>query len=141
MKKGAPLGHVFSERPNFPGPLHSQPAHVKPGELQTKPVQCLGVLFIAPEVGGLSPRRQLKDMQDAVNRLSQRGAIKFLPAFDARLNTLFEKLNTEAPQVVHFSGKQSGGDILMRTEEGGLTAVSDMALAGSSSLWTEALTW
>jgi hypothetical protein len=57
-------------------------------------------------------------------------SINFKGVFEVRVNTLFQKLNQEAPHVFHFSGKQNGGDILMRTENGGLTTVSDMALAG-----------
>lgn len=88
------------------------------------------MLFLAPEVGGLSPRNQFSEMKRAVSQVRQAGSIRFKGVFHVHVNTLFEELNRESPDIFHFSGKQSGGDILMRTEGGALTTVSDLALAG-----------
>ena len=110
----------FRRRPNFPGP-------------QITTVRCLPVkrasgpskvLFIAPDVG-LDPRKQFQAM-----KASAGGAIEFKGVFQVQVHTLFQELNREAPDVLHFSGKQSGGNILMRTEAGTLTTISDLALAG-----------
>ncbi len=119
----------FRQRPNFPGTLQPQhPPDTAPAEQEvTGPLK---VLFVAPQVGGLSPRDQLHEMERSVARARRPGSIRFKGVFKVHVNTLFEELNREAPHVFHFSGKQNGGDILMKTEEGGLTTVSDMALAG-----------
>jgi len=69
-------------------------------------------------------------MEGAVAQARHAASIRFKGVFDVHVNTLFEELNRESPDVFHFSGKQSGGDILMRTEKRTLTTVSDMALAG-----------
>ena len=119
--------HTFTERPDFPGQVNARPAPMATPIAPSGPLQ---VLFMAPEVGGLSPKEQLDEMQGAVGRVQKGHVIHFHPAFDARVHTLFEELNRRAPDVFHFSGKQNGGDILMRTEDGGLTSVPDTALAG-----------
>ncbi|HVT15195.1 MAG TPA: toll/interleukin-1 receptor domain-containing protein [Thermoanaerobaculia bacterium] len=120
---------VFLERPVFPGFLEEETPH----RTQAKPPEVEGplkVLFLAPRVGGLSPRAQLQAMKGSVAKARFPHLIKFKGVFQVHANTLFRELNSEAPHVFHFSGKQNGGDILMRTENGDLTTVSDMALAG-----------
>ncbi len=130
LKAGPSRG--FRQRPDFPGPTQSELSEQPPisTATQEETERPLKVLFLAPEVGGLSPRKQLRDIQAAVGQTSRAAAIRFKGVFDVHVNTLFEELNRESPDVFHFSGKQSGGDILMRTEKATLTTVSDMALAG-----------
>ena len=123
--RGLPAGP--RERPDFPGvatPASEPRSAVQAGSGPKR------VLFLGPEVGGLSPRRQLKDIEAEVARSLQPKALRFKGVFDVDVNSLFAELNRDAPDVFHFSGKQSGGDILMYTEQGTLTTVSDMALAG-----------
>jgi hypothetical protein len=120
---------AFRQRPVFPGPLQDKtPAHIHP------PVSAvegpLKVLFLAPHVGGLAPRDQLQAIKHSVAQARFPRSVHFKGIFQVHVNTLFQQLNQETPHVFHFSGKQNGGDILMRTEDGGLTTVSDMALAG-----------
>jgi len=43
---------------------------------------------------------------------------------------LFEKLNAYRPHVVHISGNQNGGDVLIPAAGGGEIVVPDTALAG-----------
>jgi hypothetical protein len=122
--------HGFRQRPIFPGtPSAQEPPSVKvPKQEIGHPLK---VLFLAPEVGGgVAPRRQLREMQNGTVQVRNAAAIRFKGVFHVHVNTLFEELNRESPHVFHFSGKQSGGDILMRTEAGTLTTVSDTALAG-----------
>ena len=120
---------AFRQRPVFPelqqgeAPAHTQPKLFTPGGP-------LKILFLGPQVGGLSPRDQLQAIKRSVSQARFPKSIRFKGAFRVHVNTLFQGLNQEAPHVFHFSGKQNGGDILMRTENGGLTTVSDMALAG-----------
>ena len=104
-----------------PAPIHP-PVSVAEGPLK--------VLFLAPHVGGLAPRAQLQAIKRSVAQARFPRSIRFKGVFQVYVNTLFQELNQETPHVFHFSGRQNGGDILMRTENGGLSTVSDMALAG-----------
>jgi hypothetical protein len=119
----------FRQRPVFPGPMQEEtPAPIHPSvSIAEGPLK---VLFLAPHVGGLTPRAQLQAIKRSVAQARFPRSIRFKSVFQVHVNTLFQELNQETPHVFHFSGKQSGGDILMRTENGGLTTVSDMALAG-----------
>lgn len=120
---------AFRQRPVFPGPLQDKtPARIQP-TLSTVDGP-LKVLFLAPQVGGLAPRDQLQAIKRSVAEARFPQSIHFKGVFQVHVNTLFQELNQDPPHVFHFSGKQNGGDILMRTEDGGLTTVSDMALAG-----------
>ena len=125
--QGRQPGSKFRRRPSFPG----EPEAIAPfPDSEQTSEGPLRVLFLAPEVGGLDPRGQLRAMQASVSNARHADGIRFKGAFRARIGTLFEELNRDLPDVFHFSGKQSGGDILMRTDDGSLTTVHDMALAG-----------
>jgi hypothetical protein len=120
---------AFRQRPVFPGPLQDEtPVHTQPSVSTVEGP--LNVLFLAPQVGGLAPRDQLQAIKRSVAQARFPQSIHFKGVFQVHVNTLFQELNQNTPHVFHFSGKQNGGDILMRTENGGLTTVSDMALAG-----------
>lgn len=122
---------AFRQRPLFPGPLQDKaPSRIQPILSASKADGPLKVLFLAPQVGGLTPRDQLQAIKRSVAEARLPQSIRFKGVFRVHVNTLFEELNQDSPQVFHFSGKQNGGDILMRTKEGELTTVSDMALAG-----------
>ena len=123
----------FRQRPDFPGQARPQ-AIAGTASANEKTTGPLKVLFLAPEVGGLSPRKQLREMEGAVAQARHAASIRFKGVFDVHVNTLFEELNRESPDVFHFSGKQSGGDILMRTEKRTLTTVSGMALLSEVEL-------
>jgi hypothetical protein len=123
-------GPKFRKRPPSPFPLHPKDQSAFRAAAPEESSGPLKVLFLAPEVGGLNPRGQLHEMQKSVGRARHLDSIRFKGIFKAHINTLFEGLNRELPDVFHFSGKQNGGDILMRAEDGSLITVSDMALAG-----------
>jgi hypothetical protein len=78
----------------------------------------------------LKPREQLRALKKSVSLARYPKSVAFKAAFDVHTGTLFEHLNREAPHVFHLSGKQNGGDVLMRTDGGGLTRISERALAG-----------
>lgn len=128
--KGGQSPRKIRQRPRFPGPM--EPAEPEAASELAAPERGrpLKVLFLGPEVGGLDPRGQLREIKDSVNLARYPKSVRFRGVFKVHVNTLFEELNREMPDVFHFSGKQSGGDILMRMEDGTLTKVSDMALAG-----------
>jgi hypothetical protein len=50
--------------------------------------------------------------------------------FDVTDANLFAKLNAFRPHVVHVSGNQNGGDVLLPSATGGEVVVADVALAG-----------
>lgn len=119
---------AFRQRPIFPGVVVAEPPHTQTvNAIAEGPLK---VLFLAPQVGGLSPRSQLQEMKSCLEQARFPNSVVFKGVFKVHVNTLFQELNKEAPHVFHFSGKQNGGDILMRTENGGLTTVPDTALAG-----------
>ncbi|OGU02177.1 MAG: hypothetical protein A2X82_01445 [Geobacteraceae bacterium GWC2_55_20] len=120
---------AFRQRPVFPGPMQDETSHNKP-VIPTVAEGPLKVLFLAPQVGGLSPSSQLQKMKRCLEQARFPKSIIFKGVFKVHVTSLFQELNKEAPHVFHFSGKQNGGDILMRTENGGLTTVQDTALAG-----------
>jgi len=121
---------AFRQRPVFPGAPQQDKTltHARPSVCTVEGP--LKVLFIAPQVGGLAPRAQLRAIKRSVAQARFPKSIHFKGIFQVHVNTLFQELNQYTPHVLHFSGKQNGGDILMRTENGDLTTVSDMALAG-----------
>lgn len=128
--RGRQSPRKIRQRPNFPGLLEAAETEAAGQLTAAEPGRPLRVLFLGPEVGGLDPRGQLREIQDSVNAARHPKSVRFRGVFKVHVNTLFEELNRETPDVFHFSGKQSGGDILMRMEDGTLTKVSDMALAG-----------
>ena len=89
------------------------------------------VLFVASEANtGLDLRGQFRQLRLAVKAAPHGAQFHFRAVFDATPERLFEALNGCNPTIVHFSGKQDGGNILMNTERGGVRTISDSALAG-----------
>ena len=96
-----------------------------------QPVYPLRVLFLASEAGsGLDLRGQFRILKRAIATSRQPKAIQMKAVFDVTTSTLFDALNRYAPHVVHFSGKQDAGDILIHTDAGKVTTLSDQEFAG-----------
>jgi hypothetical protein len=110
----------------------SQPegSAVKPVS-QPKGGDCLRIQFIACDVGrGLDLKGQFKRLKAVVaaSRFSSKVAIK--GEFDVNDENLFAKFTSYLPNVVHISGNQNGGDVLMPSARGGEIVIPDEALAG-----------
>ncbi len=65
----------------------------------------------------------------AVRQSAQPEAIRFDPVYDVTTESLFESLNQYSPHVVHYSGKQHGGRIVIYDPDGELTTMSARDIA------------
>jgi hypothetical protein len=120
--------HGFRARPDFPGAEGRESGPISPAIAPSR--GRLKVLFVGPAVGGLSPRKQFVAVKSAVAGVRGSGRVVFKGVFRVHLETLFEELNHESPDVFHLSGKQNGGDILIPTGDGEVSTISDRELAG-----------
>jgi hypothetical protein len=89
------------------------------------------VQFIACDVGrGLDLKGQFNTIKAAIEGSKFSKEIRLHADFDVTDANLFTKLNSYRPHVVHFSGNQNGGDVLLPSCHGGEVVVPDEALAG-----------
>jgi hypothetical protein len=90
----------------------------------------LKVLFLASEGGiDLDFHAQYREITSAVRKSAQPQAIRFDPVYDVTTESLFQSLNQHSPHVVHFSGKQDGGRIVIHDADGELTTMSARDIA------------
>ncbi len=120
-------------RPTFPMSTSRADAGAEPPIASTRNASSavVRIQFFACDVGrGLDLRGQYQKIKKvlSVSRFSNRFKLK--GEFDVTDINLFAKLNSYRPHVVHISGNQSGGDVLLPSSKGGEVVVSDMALAG-----------
>ncbi|MEA2337589.1 MAG: hypothetical protein QOE82_1596 [Thermoanaerobaculia bacterium] len=95
------------------------------------PVYPLRVLFLASDAGSpLDIDGQYAALRRAIKASSRPRAIKLDAVMDVTAATLFKTLRQFSPHVVHFSGHQDGGDILIAGENGSVTVLTDRELAG-----------
>ena len=89
------------------------------------------VQYFPCDVGrGLDFKKQFALIQNALQG-SRYGSKTVLQAeFDVTDVNMFLKLNQFRPHVVHISGNQNGGDVLLPSYDGGEIVVQDIALAG-----------
>jgi hypothetical protein len=123
----------IKERPVWPGSS-------KPRKLSTRASTSddeepddlpLRVQFIACDVGrGLDLKGQYNKIKAAIGGSRFSKQIRLHPEFDVTDTNLFAKLNSYRPHVVHISGNQNGGDVLLPSSDGGEVVVPDEALAG-----------
>ena len=89
------------------------------------------IQFLACDVGrGLDLKGQYKTIRASINASRYSKKIEFRAEFDVTEVNLFEKLNSYRPHVVHISGNQHGGDVLLPAADGGEVVVPYEALAG-----------
>ncbi len=101
------------------------------GGADASPDLPLRVQFLACETGrGLDLKGQFRKIKTAIARSHNARRISLTGDFDVTEVNLFSKLNAQRPHVVHISGNQNGGDVILRADGGGETLVSDEALAG-----------
>jgi hypothetical protein len=130
-----PIDLQFKVKPKFPTELNVPTAQdnlkTSVGGAIKPPPLPLRILFLASEAGtGLNLRGQFKEIKAAIARSSLSSSIRVKGVFDLTAEKFFEALNSYTPHILHFSGKQDGGDILINSENGGVTTISDIALAG-----------
>lgn len=126
-------GREVKERPPWPGDReeHKRSTTVATTDRQVGPNDPLRVQFIACDVGrGLDLKGQYQKIKAAVEKSRFSRQITLQAEFDVTDANLFAKLNSFRPNVVHISGNQNGGDVLLPSHEGGEVVVADAALAG-----------
>lgn len=85
----------------------------------------LKVLFLASEGGiDLDFKKQYREITRAVAKSAQPGSIAVDPVYDVTTESLFASLNQHSPHVVHYSGKQERGRIVIHDADGDLTTMS-----------------
>ncbi len=119
----------FETPPPFPGQAQNrQPPIESPTAAVGSPVK---VLFFGMDVGrGLNLRGQYQQVEAILRRATKAGPFEPIGCFDATAETLPDILRQHLPTIVHFSGNQSGGRILLPSSQGGVTTIPANALAG-----------
>lgn len=89
------------------------------------------LLFVGMDIGrGLDLRGQCKQIISILKSSTKAGPFRVKSVFDATAETLPDLLTGYLPSIVHFSGNQSGGRILLPSIAGGVTTIPATALAG-----------
>lgn len=118
----------FDAPPKFPG------SSIKPDAMPASPsLRCqeVKVLFVGMDVGrGLNLRVQYRQIRSILSNSHNAGPFSTTAVFDANAESLPDLLTKHLPTIVHFSGNQSGGRILLPSAEGGVTTIPARALAG-----------
>lgn len=117
----------FDAPPKFPGTsLKSEESFAPPTT-----IAAVRVLFIGMDIGrGLNLREQYRQIRSILANSKKAGPFRTTGVFDVTAETLPDLLTKHLPTIVHFSGNQSGGRILLPSTEGGVTTVPAAALAG-----------
>jgi len=120
----------FDTPPRFPGSRVKQDTGAgKPTTVQ--PDVEVKVLFVGMDIGrGLNLRAQYREMRSILRGSRKAGPFRTTAVFDATAETLPDLLTKHLPTIVHFSGNQSGGRVLLPSTEGGVTTIPATALAG-----------
>jgi hypothetical protein len=96
------------------------------------------ILFLAAnplDTGRLRLEAEMRDVQEGLQRASQRGDFQFHSTFAVRVRDLRRGLLDIKPQIVHFSGHGSGSDgIILENDEGESVLVGTDALANLFAL-------
>ena len=119
----------FDSPPHFPG---AEPtAANESGQPVSTTRSDVKLLFIGMDIGrGLNLRGQYRQIRAVLEGSRKAGPFRMKAVFDATAETLPDLLTENLPSIVHFSGNQSGGRILLRSVAGGVTTIPAAALAG-----------
>jgi hypothetical protein len=129
MVGSTPRRREIKERPPWPG--GNEPRHELTDADEQNNALPLRVQFVACDVGrGLDLKGQFNAIKAAIEGSKSSKEIILHSDFDVTDANLFTKLNSYQPHVVHISGNQNGGDVLLPSHDGGEVVVPDEALAG-----------
>ncbi|HUS11947.1 MAG TPA: toll/interleukin-1 receptor domain-containing protein [Pyrinomonadaceae bacterium] len=119
---------AFKTPPPFPGKA------VKPVSKRSRKPSVpnrVKVLYLGMDIGrGLNLRGQYQDIQKVLTPISKSGRADITGLLKVTADSLPDILNKHLPTIVHFSGNQNGGRVLIRADDGGVTTVPANALAG-----------
>ena len=95
------------------------------------PKTIVKLLYLGMEIGrGLDLRGQYHAIQKVLGTTSQQRRVEIAGLLDVTAESLPDILNQHLPTIVHFSGNQNGGRVLIRSGDGGVTTIPANALAG-----------
>lgn len=121
----------FDEPPRFPGD------DVRPGRAPVPSATPIdrgapaSLLFVGMDIGrGLRLREQGEGIRRILEGARGKRTIRIIETFDATAEGLPDLLNKHLPAIVHLSGNQNGGRVLLRSTAGGVTTIPANALAG-----------
>jgi hypothetical protein len=119
------------KRVHFPNTSSSQPAdsaeHPAPASRNDR----VRIQYLACNTGrGLNFKKQYKLISDALRKSRHAKQLKLKAEYDVTDSNIFDKLNAYLPNIVHISGNQNGGDVLLPSSGGREVVVPDDALAG-----------
>ena len=118
----------FNAPPRFPGSSQSADKDSTDPTVSRSDVK---LLFVGMDIGrGLNLRTQYRQIRSILDSSRKSGPFRTTAVFDAKAETLPDLLTKHLPAIVHFSGSQSGGRILLPSTEGGVTTIPATALAG-----------
>jgi hypothetical protein len=123
----------YVEVPDYPGDVEPQKPVLPPfgGKASARSAGKVRIMYVGMDVGrGLDLRGQFKQIGAALSNGAKRSRFSLKGYFDLTSDKLPDALHSEAPTIVHLSGNQSGGRVLMRDGDGDVTTFSDLALAG-----------
>jgi hypothetical protein len=118
----------FDKPPKFPAAGRATARSPSPTVPEVP--ETIQVLYLGSDPQGKLELRGQADQIEEILVDSGTGRFKFVAVFDVTTETIFEELNRHQPTIVHFAGKQNGGNVLIRTPGGGATTIPDVALAG-----------
>ncbi len=132
-KVGSELQREIRKRPSWPGIREQRQQTVEIVDDVYNDIDDSGlrVQFIACDVGrGLDLKGQYEKIKAVIEASRFSDKIVLQAEFDVNDVNLFAKLNSYRPHVIHISGNQNGGDVLLPSPDGGEVVVPDEALAG-----------
>jgi hypothetical protein len=111
LQKG--IYYSFSRSSDLTAPVASFLQQLGAGATSSK----TKILFIGAEQDtGLDLRGQLRRTRQALSVSPGAPGVSLVPLFNATPGEIFEAINREQPSIVHLSGRQNGGRILLHDE-------------------------
>lgn len=118
----------FDNPPPFPVDQTKRSTRSRPKREATTRVK---LLYLGMDIGrGLNLRGQYRDIQKVLGPTEKQGRLKVDGLLKISSDSLPDILNKYLPTIVHFSGNQNGGRVLLRSGDGGVTTIPANALAG-----------
>jgi len=118
----------FATPPKFPGVGAAAQRRIGGPSDNSRPIR---ILFLGVDAGrGLDLAGQADGLEAIIRESPHAADFVFLKELNVKTDNIFKHLSNHKPHIVHVSGNQNGGNVLIRTPRGAVTTVSDMAFAG-----------
>jgi hypothetical protein len=121
----------FARPPKFPGGDAAAERKQESARSDQEERDVVTILYFGCETGsGLNLKGQADGIAKTLRESPLKEQLKLTTIFDVTTESIFETLNEHQPAIVHFAGKQNGGNVLIPTPSGRVTTISDLAFAG-----------